>query len=105
MAGLHHDLDQLVRSFVTLDEHHLRPRYHDVAHLHVRDREHAFDHHQRIAVEKPALARFAQILDELRQVARLAGHGLRDPLQPAAGITSGLFRHWGGKDTRSCIRV
>ena len=58
-----------------------------------RDRQHALEHDQRIAVEQAALARLAQILDELGEIARLAGHRLRDALQPAAGVASGLFGH------------
>ena len=83
---LHHQLDQLVRRLVALDEHHLRARHHDVAHLHVGHRQHALEHDQRVAVEQAALARLAQILDELGEIARLARHRLRDALQPAAGV-------------------
>ncbi len=91
MSGLHHDLDELVRRLVALDEHHLRARHHDVADLHVGDREDTLEHDQRVAVEEPPLARLAQVLDELGQVARLAGHRLSDPLQPAAGVASRLL--------------
>ncbi len=51
MAGLDHQLDQFVGRLVALDEHHLRARHHDVAHLHVGNRQHALEHDQRIAVE------------------------------------------------------
>src|SRR5450759_2976152 len=74
---LHRQFDQFVRRLVALDEHHLRTRHHDVADLHVRDRQHAFDHHERVAVEQTAFARLAQILYEFRKIARLARHRLR----------------------------
>ncbi len=80
MPRFDHQLDQLLGRLVALDEHHLRARHHDVAHLHVRDRQHAFEHDQRIAVEQSALARLAQILDEFRKIPRFAGHRLGNAL-------------------------
>jgi hypothetical protein len=89
MTGKREGLGRLI----PLHEHHLRARHHDVAHLHVRHRQHALQHDQRIAVEQAPLAGLAQVLDEPRQAARLAGHGLGDALQPAAGTAMGLLRH------------
>ena len=80
MTRLDHELDQFIGRLVALDENHLGARHHDVPHLHVGHRQHALEHDQRIAVEQPALARLAQILDQLGEVARLARHRLRDPL-------------------------
>ena len=58
---------------VAADEHHLRPRHHDVAHLQVRDLEHALDHRERIAVDQAALAGIAQHGEQLLAVLRLGG--------------------------------
>ena len=80
VAGLHREFDQLVRRRVALDEHHLRPGHHDIAHLHVGHRQHAFEHDQRVAVEQAARTGLAQILDELGEIARFAGHRLRNAL-------------------------
>jgi len=80
MTRLDHELDQFIGRLVALDEHHLGARHHDVPHLHVGHREDALEHDQCIAVEQPALARLAQILDQLGEIARLARHRLRDPL-------------------------
>ena len=80
MTRLDHELDQFIGRLVALDEHHLGAGHHDVPHLHVGHREDALEHDQRIAVEQPALARLAQILDQLGEVARLARHRLRDAL-------------------------
>ena len=51
VAGLDHQLDQLLRRLIALDEHHLRARHHDVAHLHVGNGQYALEHDQRVAVE------------------------------------------------------
>jgi hypothetical protein len=76
MAGFDHKLDQLLRRLIALDEHHLRARHHDVAYLHVGDRQHALEHHQCIAVEKATLAGTTQMFDEFRKISRLARHCL-----------------------------
>ena len=68
MSGFDHQFDQLVGRLVALDEDHLRTRHHDVPDLHVRDRQHAFEHDQRIAVEKAALAGLAQVLDQFGKI-------------------------------------
>ena len=93
MARLDHQRHQGVGRLITLDEDHLGARHHDVAHLHVGDRKHALEHHQRVVVEQAASARLAQPFDQVAEVARLAGHRLRDALQPAAGAAMRLFGH------------
>ena len=104
MARLDHERHQLVGRLVALDEHHLRARHHDVADLHVGDRQHPLQHDQRVAVEQPAFARLAQLLDQVGEVARLAGHRLGDSLEPAAG-TAWFCSDIGEQDTRSRIGV
>jgi hypothetical protein len=71
---------KLIWRLIALDEDHLRARHHDVSHLHVRDGQDALEHDQRIAVEESPLARLAQVLDQLGEIPRLAGHGLGNAL-------------------------
>jgi hypothetical protein len=58
----------------------LRTRHHDVAHLHVGDRQHTFQHDQGVAVEEAALAGTSQMFDEFRKISRLARHRLCNSL-------------------------
>ncbi len=78
MPGFAPQLDESFGRLVSFDEHHLRARDHDVAHLHVRHRQHTLQHDQRIPVEQAALTGLAQILDQLGEIARLTGHRLRN---------------------------
>ncbi len=88
VAGLDHHRHDLFERRVALDDRHLRTRHHDVAHQQVRDREHALDHGERLAVEKAACSGLAQHIDELGAILRLTAHALRDAAQPAPGRTA-----------------
>ena len=54
VARFDHRTDELLRRLIGLDHHHLRARDHDVADLHVADRESAFDHRQGVGAEHVA---------------------------------------------------
>ena len=66
------ELPPAVRSL--LDHHHLRARDHDVANLHVADRERTFDHRQGVGAEHVAPFGIAQDAHERGPIARLALH-------------------------------
>jgi len=93
VTRLDHQRHELIGRRIALDEHHLRARHHDVAHLHVGHRQNALEHDQCIAVEQTALARLSQILDQFGEITRLAGHRLRDASEPAAGAPCVLIGH------------
>src|SRR6185295_13871124 len=72
-------LDRLV----DVDEVDLGARHHDIAHLHLRDREGALDDRERVGVEQVARIRGAQQVHELLAVARLAHQQRRQALEQA----------------------
>jgi hypothetical protein len=82
---LHDHRNELVGRLSDVDHVHARARHHDVPRLHLRHLEHALYHGQRFRVEKPALMRSAQELDQLVPVLGLA----RDPRADA--IENGGF--------------
>ena len=67
-----HRAHELLRRLVALDHHHLCTRHHDVAHLHVADRERALDHRQRIGAEHVAPLGVAQNAHERPPIPGLA---------------------------------
>ena len=89
VTALDHGLEQHLGFVVAIEEGHLRARHHDVAHLDVGDAEHAFEHRERVAFDDAAQRRFAQVLDDLAAILRLAGHLARQLAQPAAARADG----------------
>ena len=65
MPGLDDGTQQLLRVGVTFQHVDLGTGYHDVAHPHVIDLQHALDHRQRIGIEQVPLLRDAQQFDQL----------------------------------------
>ena len=70
---------ELLRQLVVLDHHHLRARHHDVADLHVPDRECTLDHRQRVGTHHVAALRVAQGAHERRPIPRLVPLARQDP--------------------------
>ena len=69
---LDHERDELLRALGHVDHVHLRARDHHVAHLRLRDLQHALDHRERVGVEEAALEGRVQQLDQLLAVLGLA---------------------------------
>ena len=74
----------LLRRVVALHDDHLRARHHDVAHLDLRDLQHALEHREHVGVDQAAVRGVREHVGELLEVARLAGERFDEASQPAA---------------------
>jgi len=68
VRGIEHELQRLFERCVDVDDVHLRARYHDVAYLHFRDRQRAFDHRKRIGIHQVAVIGTTQELEQLLSI-------------------------------------
>ena len=98
VVRLDDDLEQLLGRLVLRDDDHVAARHHDVAHLRVRDLEHALQHRELVGVEDAALAELCEELGYILAGLDLTGAALNEPLPPSgyAGVAArvSIVRHW-----------
>src|SRR5690606_19457471 len=92
MAGLDDGLDQALERLVLLEDDHLRARHHDVAHLGLRDLEHALEHRVLVRGEQTAMAALGKERGDLFAAFELVGAAVeqaRPPTGQAWAVASG----------------